>query len=372
MAGVPRLFLAIATVIALAAAAAIPPPEDAPLDLDEAELRELFGQQDIFALPAGEIPEAPVEQQPEEDPEQPQEDAFILGTSKPLGQISGLGITSKGHLLAFHRAEREWTEESFSKDFKFNAHTGMIANATIAVIDPANGQVVAEHGKNQFYLPHGLTVDHEDNIWVTDVGAHQVVKMDKNFKVLMTLGEKLVPGTDEKHFCKPTDIAVASNGYFFVADGYCNSRVLKFNAKGQFVDIVGSEMDPFIIPHSIALIEDLNLLCVADRENERVQCFSAGLKEGHRSIPAGIPITSADDIGRVFAIRERAHYLVGVTGVDQQDSLEPQVFAMDMDTGKAQTYLKGIENGHALAISKDGTVYVAHMNPNQIVGLNLA
>ncbi|CAJ0575330.1 unnamed protein product, partial [Mesorhabditis spiculigera] len=351
MAGVPRLFLAIATVIALAAAAAIPPPEDAPLDLDEAQLRELFGQQDIFALPAGEIPEAPVEQQPEEEPEQPQEDAFILGTSKPLGQISGLGITSKGHLLAFHRAEREWTEESFSKDFKFNAHTGMIANATIAVIDPANGQVVAEHGKNQFYLPHGLTVDHEDNIWVTDVGAHQVVKMDKNFKVLMTLGEKLVPGTDEKHFCKPTDIAVASNGYFFVADGYYG---------------------PLHHPHSIALIEDLNLLCVADRENERVQCFSAGLKEGHRSIPAGIPITSADDIGRVFAIRERAHYLVGVTGVDQQDSLEPQVFAMDMDTGKAQTYLKGIENGHALAISKDGTVYVAQMNPNQIVGLNLA
>lgn len=49
----------------------------------------------------------------------------------------------------------------------------------------------------------------------------------------------------------------------------------------------------------------MNLLCVADRENERVQCFSAGLAEGHRTIPAGIPITSADNIGRVYAIREK-------------------------------------------------------------------
>lgn len=46
--------------------------------------------------------------------------------------------------------------------------------------------------------------------------------MDKKFKPILELGEKLVPGNDEKHFCKPTDVAVAKNGDFFVADGYCN------------------------------------------------------------------------------------------------------------------------------------------------------
>ena len=89
-------------------------------------------------------------------------------------------------------------------------------------------------------MPHGLTIDSQGNIWVTDVGSHQVHKLDSNFKTLLTLGEKLVPGDDNKHFCKPTDVAVASNGYFFVADGYCNSRVLKFDSKGNLIDIFGA------------------------------------------------------------------------------------------------------------------------------------
>jgi peptidylamidoglycolate lyase len=292
---------------------------------------------DVFALPKGEIPEVPAVERNEEEQE---DNAFILATSKPLGQVSGLGIDSKGRLIAFHRADREWNDGTFTDDFKLNGALGVIPNSTIAVIDPINGQVVSEFGENLFYLPHGLTVDQADNIWVTDVGSHQVHKLDKNFKPVMSLGEKLVPGNDGKHFCKPTDVAVATNGHFFVADGYCNSRVLKFDSKGNLIDVIASEQDPFIVPHSLALIEDLNLLCVADRENERVQCFSAGLKEGHRSIPAGIPITSAYNIGRVFAIRERKHFLVGVTGVDGEESLEPQLFVMDMDNGKAQTFLK--------------------------------
>jgi peptidylamidoglycolate lyase len=47
-----------------------------------------------------------------------------------------------------------------------------------------------------------------------------VFKFDKDHKKIMTLGEAKVPGTDETHFCKPTDVAVATNGAFFVADGY--------------------------------------------------------------------------------------------------------------------------------------------------------
>ena len=89
-------------------------------------------------------------------------------------------------------------------------------------------------------MPHGITADSQGNFWVTDVGSHQVHKLDKDFKTIFTLGEKLVPGNDEKHFCKPTDVAVASNGYFFVADGYCNSRVLKFDPNGKLVDIFGA------------------------------------------------------------------------------------------------------------------------------------
>ncbi|VDL79070.1 unnamed protein product [Nippostrongylus brasiliensis] len=273
------------------------------------------------------------------------QEAFILPVSKALGEISGLAINAKGQLIAFHRADREWEASSFDDKEVFNKKLGPIKNATIAVIDPSNGKVIEEHGQNMFYMPHGVTVDDKGNVWVTDVGSHQVHKLDSSFRPVLSLGEKLVPGDDARHFCKPTDVAVAKNGYFFVADGYCNSRVLKFDPTGKLVDsfgAAGDEMGPseFVIPHSLALIEDMNLICVADRENERVQCFSAGLAEGHRTIPAGIPITSAEQIGRVYAIREKKHYLVGVTGRDEEDQLPPQMFVMDMTNGKANTFIK--------------------------------
>lgn len=88
----------------------------------------------------------------------------------------------------------------------------------------------------RFFLPHGITVDNDFNIWVTDVALHQVFKLSpKSSKILLKLGEEFVPGLDPKHFCKPTSVAVLANGDFFVADGYCNSRIMKFNSGGTMI-----------------------------------------------------------------------------------------------------------------------------------------
>lgn len=46
--------------------------------------------------------------------------------------------------------------------------------------------------------------------------------------------------SDNKHFCKPTDVAVASTGEFFVADGYCNSRIMKFDREGKLLAQFGA------------------------------------------------------------------------------------------------------------------------------------
>ena len=51
---------------------------------------------------------------------------------------------------------------------------GPIRGATILILDGSSGEVLEKHGKNMFYLPHGLTIDHGDNVWITDVGRHQV------------------------------------------------------------------------------------------------------------------------------------------------------------------------------------------------------
>ncbi|CAF3419971.1 unnamed protein product [Rotaria socialis] len=118
-------------------------------------------------------------------------------------------------------------------------------------------------------MPHGLAVDSEENLWLTDVGMHQVFKYSNGERVL-TLGESFVPGNDESHFCKLTDVVVSNDGSkIYVADGYCNAHIVKFDSKGKFLKEYAMPEDeqPLLIPHSIVLIEALDLVCVADRGN---------------------------------------------------------------------------------------------------------
>ncbi|XP_055892509.1 peptidyl-glycine alpha-amidating monooxygenase B-like isoform X2 [Biomphalaria glabrata] len=87
-----------------------------------------------------------------------------------------------------------------------------------------------------YFMPHGITADHPGNIWLTDVAMHQVFKIPPGQTVQkMTLGQKFQHGEDTNLFCKPTDVAVLMSGEFFVSDGYCNSRVLKFSKDGTFL-----------------------------------------------------------------------------------------------------------------------------------------
>jgi len=87
-------------------------------------------------------------------------------------------------------------------------------------------------------MPHGVTVDHENNVWLTDVALHQVFKFgpsseNSSGNLLMALGTAFDPGNDLDKFCKPTAVAVVTSGEFFVADGYCNSRIIKFSSEGR-------------------------------------------------------------------------------------------------------------------------------------------
>src|SRR5882757_8024448 len=130
-----------------------------------------------------------------------------------LGNPTGIGIDSHQHIFIFHRADRKFTSLGSIPDT-------FISLPTILMLDNASGKILNSWGDNLFIMPHGLTVDRNDNIWVTDAGGHQVFKFSHNGKLLMKLGEVNVPGNDATHFNLPTDIAVTKDGSFYVSDGY--------------------------------------------------------------------------------------------------------------------------------------------------------
>lgn len=216
-----------------------------------------------------------------------------------LGQPTGIGVDTNDNLFVFHRAGRIWTEPF---------PDSLISQNTIIELDHASGKLINAWGANYFIMPHGLTIDKNNNVWVTDVGLHQIFKFSHDGKLLMTLGVSKVPGNDSLHFNLPTDIAVADDGTFYVSDGYGNSRIIKFSSTGNYIKAWGSygnKPGEFNIPHGITIDQD-NTIYVADRQNNRVQVFDTSgnfLKELKNDEQVEqLPSMAIDNKGQLFAI----------------------------------------------------------------------
>ena len=266
-----------------------------------------------------------------------------------LGQVSGVGVNSIGDVLAFHRAGRIWREPF---------PTAPIQGDAILQLDGRSGEALASWGQRSFWMPHGLHVDGRDNIWVTDLGRHQVIKLAHDGAVLMTVGEKGVPGCDARHLSRPTDVAVAPDGSLYVSDGYGNSRVARFSPTGELVcewGRRGIRPGEFQLPHGIAVDTD-GLVYVADRGNSRIQVFGPwgefvmqwrGSEIGR---PFGISI-SPD--GRVFCVDGGGQRLIELDRAGRVVS--------SLDTAAA-----GCRLPHSLAAASDGCVYVGDLDGSNV------
>ena len=93
----------------------------------------------------------------------------------------------------------------------------------------AKGNFVQSLGEGLFLHPHGLRIDADDNLWTTDDGSHLVLKLDPSGDVLLVLGRINTGAEANWLFNKPADVAFGKNGDIYVADGYGNSRVVKFD-----------------------------------------------------------------------------------------------------------------------------------------------
>jgi len=154
----------------------------------------------------------------------------------------------------------------------------------------ASGKMVKAFGAGMFIRPHGIHIDRDGNLWVTDgegpdgkdprrdSKGHQVFKLNQDGKVLMTLGKAGVAGDGPDTFNMPSAVLIAPNGDIFVGDGHggaSNARVLKFSKDGRLIKTWGKKgaaPGDFETPHSLAM-DSRGRLFVGDRENNRIQIF---------------------------------------------------------------------------------------------------
>jgi len=217
---------------------------------------------------ASALAEAPPNSQP--NPFRTVENWFKLPAGRMWGSTSAVDVDRDGTSI--------WVAERCG------------ANTCAGKMDPPilkfdqSGTLVKSFGGGMFVFPHGIAVDKDGNVWVTDGQGrdgkgHQVFKFSPDGEVLMTLGKAGVAGDGPDTFNQPDDVAIAPNGDIFVSDGHTpamgNARVMKFAKDGKFIKQWGrhgSGPGEFEVPHALAF-DSRGRLFVGDRANNRIQIF---------------------------------------------------------------------------------------------------
>ncbi len=270
-----------------------------------------------------------------------------------LGLCAGVGVDAQNRVFVFHRSGRVWSKP-FPKE--------SIAAPTVSVFDGASGKLISSWGANRFVMPHGLSVDHAGNLWLTDVGLHQVFKCSPAGEVLLTLGEAGVPGDDATHFNLPTDVAVLADGSFYVSDGYQNTRVMKFTAAGRFEFEWGTKghgPGEFNLPHGIT-VDAQGRIIVCDRENERLQVFDAkgAFLQEWKGLQLGKPYGIETGPGGHLFIIDGGSPSLKRQLRGKAVELDPAGQVLDTFGGYGNAAGQ-FQLGHDIAVGPDGAVYVA-------------
>jgi sugar lactone lactonase YvrE len=192
-----------------------------------------------------------------------------MPTGRTMGSTSAVAVDSRGHI---------WVAERCGAN-----------NCAGSPLDPIlefdpKGQFIKAFGGGMLLVPHGLSVDAHDHIWVTDghsdgTKGAQVLEFDNSGKLLRALGQAGVSKEGPDTFAEPNAVLVAPNGTIFVADGHTPgkgaARIVKLDAQGRFLKSWGEhgaapgQMD---VPHTIAL-DSRGRLFVGDRWNNRIEIF---------------------------------------------------------------------------------------------------
>jgi sugar lactone lactonase YvrE len=307
----------------------------------------------LFAFPQADA--GPVNDRP--NPYQTVENQFNLPDGRTWGSTSAVEIDKDGRSI--------WVAERCGANSCADPATGKMSPLDPVLKFDASGKLVKSFGAGMIAFAHGIFVDRDGNVWVTDANdnrprpargaapgtpapaapaklvGHQVIKFSPDGKVLMTLGKAGVAGNPPEALTEPNDVVVAPNGEIYVAEGHAGqnanagpdtiARISKFTKDGKFIKSwgkMGTGPGEFRTPHSLAF-DSQGRLFVADRGNVRLQIF--------------------DQDGKLLAQTKAFSRLSGIY-IDRNDTL------YGADSESSDTSNKGWKRGMRIGSAKDLTV----------------
>jgi DNA-binding beta-propeller fold protein YncE len=293
-----------------------------------------------------------------------------LPAGRTWGSSAGVDIGPDGHIWAYDRCGAIALNEGGCDTSSLDP---------ILKFDRATGRVLTSFGAGLFVVPHGIHVDRDGNVWITDsqgnkagTKGHQVIKFSPEGKVLMRLGHAGMAGGGATMLSEPCDVITAPNGDIFVADGHSGqnpnappntvARIVKFSRDGKFIrewGKLGSGPGEFRTPHALAF-DSRGRLFVADRGNHRIQIFDQDgrhLETWHQfSRISGLFIDRNDTLYAIDSESNMTRHPNWKTGVRIGTTREDKVTAFV--PGHTTKNYEGAA-GEGVAVDADGNVYAA-------------
>jgi 6-bladed beta-propeller len=210
------------------------------------------------------------------------------------------------------------------------------------------GRVLHSFGKGLYKIPHAIRLDSEGNVWTVDAGSSTVIKFSQNGEKLLQIDVGGQPQTSDSAFRGATDIAFAPKGRIFISDGYANARILEYTADGKKVrewGSAGSGPGQFHLPHSV-VVDENNILYVADRENGRIERFDLN----------GKFLSEIPNLGRTYSLKLGANGTLwaGMQPLNEPPGSPGWIVKLDRNTGKILGYVPVTERAGLHSVEDAG------------------